>query len=133
MGTPIHGSGARIYLSPGSGEAVPLGEQLEYSIELDADIQEVTALGDQWARFVKGINRWTGSASGNFDLTSKTLWSAGTSTAAQKLYIYPGTGDTLYYYGTAFIKLSKAVAGAVSGKATSGFSFTGHGELGVKP
>jgi hypothetical protein len=120
-----------VYLSPGTGAAIPLGEQCDYSIELDADIQDVTSLGSTWGASVKGINKWSGSASGNFDLASKTLWSAGISTAAQTLYVYPGTGDTLYYYGMAFIKLGKALAGGVTAKASSGFSFTGTGALSI--
>lgn len=126
----IHGSGAVIYLSPGTGEAVQLAEQANYSIELDSDIQDVTALGSSWGASVKGINKWSGSADGNFDTSSKTLWTAGLSTASQKLYLYPNAAvPTLYYYGMCFIKLGKAIAGGLSAKASSGFSFTGTGAL----
>lgn len=134
MSTPIHGAGAVIYLSPGSGAATPLAEQCNYSIELDADIQDVSALGSTWGSFVKGMNKWSGSADGNFDTASKTLWSAGISVNAQNLYIYPiATSPTLYYYGMCFVKLGKVLAGGVAAKASSGFSFSGQGALSCNP
>jgi len=130
--TAIHGSGAIIYMSPGTGVAVQINEQAEYSIELDADIQDASALGSTWGNSVKGMNKWMGSASGNFDTASILLWSAATATTAQKVYIYPDRTDaTKYYYGTAFIKLTKALAGGVAAKATSGFSMTGSGQLAI--
>jgi hypothetical protein len=130
MGTPIHGAGAILYLSPGTGEAIAVGEQVNYSIELDADIQDVSALGSTWGSAVKGLNKWSGSADGNFDVASKTLWSAGTSVSSQKFYLYPvATTTTLYYYGMVFVKLGKAIAGGVSAKGSTGFSFTGQGAL----
>lgn len=126
----IHGAGAVVYLSPGTGEAVQVAEQVDYSIELDADIQDTTALGSAWGSAVKGTNKWTGSLSGNFDTGSKTLWSAGTSTASQKFYLYPvAATTTLYYYGMVFVKLGKAIAGGVTAKATSGCSLVGAGQL----
>jgi hypothetical protein len=134
MSTPIHGAGAVIYLSAGSGVAVPLAEQCNYSIELDADIQDVSALGSTWGSAVKGLNKWSGSADGNFDMASKALWLAGISVNAQNMYLYPlATSPTLYYYGMCFIKLGKAIAGGVSAKSSSGFSFTGQGALSVNP
>src|SRR5687768_9208129 len=130
MGTPIHGSGATLYLSPGTGAAIPISEQTDYSIELDHDLQDVSSLGQTWGRSVRGLNKWSGSFSGNFDIASKSLWLAGVSTAAQKLYLYPQASvPTAYYYGMAFIKLNRAVAGGVAAKATSGFSAAGDGEL----
>ena len=126
----IHGSGAVIYLSPGTGAAVQVSEQTDYSIEMDADIQDTTSLGTSWGFGVRGQNKWSGSASGNFDTTSNTLWSAGTSTAAQRIYLYPDRAvPTAYYYGMAYVKLGTVVAGGVSAKATSGITFTGNGEL----
>ena len=130
----IHGAGAVIYLSPGSGVAVTLAEQVNYSIELDADVQDASALGSTWGSSVKGMNKWSGSADGNFDTGSKTLWSAGTSVNAQNMYLYPiATSPTQYYYGMCFIKLGKAIAGGVAAKSTSGFSFTGQGALSINP
>lgn len=126
----IHGSGAVMYLSPGTGAAIPVSEQTDYSIELDADIQDTTALGTNWGSGVRGQNKWSGSASGNFDTASTTLWSAGTSTAAQRIYLYPDrTVAASYYYGMCYVKLGTAIAGGVSAKATSGITFTGNGEL----
>lgn len=132
MGTPIHGAGAIIYLSPGSGVAIPVAEQTDYSIELDADIQDVSALGSSWGSAVKGLNKWSGSLNGNFDRASKTLWLAGTSPNAQRMYVYPLASDpTQYYYGMVFVKLGRAIAGGVTAKASTGVTFNGQGELGL--
>jgi hypothetical protein len=127
----IHGAGAIIYLSPGTGVAVPVAEQTDYSIELDADIQDTTSLGSSWGSGVRGQNKWTGTLSGNFDTTSDTLWRAGTSETPQRLYVYPQrTVPGSYYYGLCYVKLDNALSGSVSSKATAGVSFTGNGELG---
>jgi len=132
MGTPIHGAGAILYLAPGTGAAIPVGEQTDYSIELDADIQDVSALGSFWGSSVKGLNKWSGSFNGNFDRASKTLWMAGTSAEAQRFYLYPlRTEPTQYYYGMIFVKLGRAIAGGVTAKASTGVTFTGQGELGL--
>jgi hypothetical protein len=134
MGTPIHGGNAILYLSAGSGEAVPVGELTDYSIELDRDIQDATALGTSWGSSVGGPMSWSGSLSGNFDLASKVLWLAGTSINAQKFYIYPlRTASTDYYYGMAFVKLGKVIAGGSKAKATVSATLHGVGELGLKP
>jgi hypothetical protein len=133
MADPFHGSLAILYLSPGAGDAVPLFNLTEYSIELDADVQDASALGTLWGSSVKGINRWSGSAAGNFDTGSRTVWLAATSPLAQKLYVYPLASDpTRYYYGMAFIRLNRVLAGGVTAKASVGFSFTGQGPLGEK-
>lgn len=131
----IHGAGAVIYLSSSTaGAATLLAEQTDYSIELDADLQDASALGSSWGTSVKGLNKWSGSASGNFDTASKLLWDAGISVTAVKFYLYPNSAaPTLYYYGMVFVKLGKVIAGGVNAKATSGFSFTGDGALTIKP
>jgi hypothetical protein len=134
MAIPIHGAGAQLWLSSGSGEAVFVGELQEYSIELDADIQDVSALGSTWGSSVKGMNKWSGSASGNFDTASKVLWSASISVNAQKFYLYPiFTSPTIYYHGTCFVKLDRALAGGISAKSSVGFSWSGQGALSVNP
>lgn len=130
----IHGSGAVLYLSPGTGVAIPVAEQTDYSIELDADLQDTTALGSAWGSGVRGQNKWSGSASGNFDTTSKTLWLAGTSVLPQRLYVYPDrTVPTLFYSGLCYVKLGTAIAGGVSSKATSSITFQGNNELFIAP
>lgn len=132
MGTPLHGSVAVVYLSPGTGAAILVGELTDYSIELDADIQDVSALGSSWGSSVRGMNKWSGSLGGNFDTASRTLWLAGTSVAAQRLYIYADRTDaTKYYYGMAFVKLGRAIAGGTTAKISVSATFTGQGELGL--
>lgn len=129
----IHGSNALIYLAASSsGAAVPLLEQSDYSIELDHELASVLSLGQTWDESVMGALKWKGSASGNFDPTSATLWNAATARAKVRMYVYPDvTSATRYYYGMVFVKLDRALAGGVSAKASSGFSFTGSGALSI--
>ena len=134
MGTPIHGKDAAIYLQAGGAEAVPIGEQAEYSIELDFDLAETTELGDSWPTFVKGISKWMGSFSGNFDSASSDLWNAATATSARKYYAYPDRGTTTrYYYGTCWVKLPTVLSGGLTDKAKSAVGITGEGALTPKP
>lgn len=126
----IHGAGAIVYLSPGSGVAIPLLEQTDYAIELDADIQDTTSLGSSWGSGVRGQNRWSGSLEGNYDTTSNNLWLAGTNVTPQRLYLYPDrTVPTCFYYGLCYVTLGSAISGGVSSKASTSATITGNGEL----
>ena len=129
----IHGINAIIYLgASGAGAAAPLMEQSDYSIELDQDLASVLSLGNTWDEQVAGALKWKGSASGSFDPTSATLFNATTARAKVRMYVYPDvSAPTRYYYGMVFVKLDKALAGGVSSKASSGFSFTGSGALSI--
>lgn len=128
----IHGKNAKVLLSPGSGAAVEVSEQVEYSIEMDGDFQDVTALQASWDSNVKGTMKWSGTLSGNFDTASQTLWSAATSTQTCNFYLYPQVSvATRYYYGTCWVKLNRAIAGGSKAKASSGVQLIGDGQLAV--
>ncbi len=131
----IHGKGAIIYLSPGSGAAIPLAEQVDWSIDFDEALVDVTPLNNTWKSFVKGLMGWSGSFSGNFDPTSATLWTASTAATKSNLYLYPfGTSDTAKFYsGTAWIQLGKVAAGSTTSAAKSSFKATGDGALVPNP
>ena len=131
---PIHGFGGVLYLSPGTGAAIRVAELLEYSIEHDADFQDITACEATWDTNVKGSNKWTASCRANFNEASKTLWSAAIAAVTQRFYLYHTVGSpTAYYYGMCWVKLGTALAGGARVKSTSGISITGDSTLSVNP
>lgn len=127
----IHGKGAIIYASPGSGAAIPIAEQVDWSIDFDEALVDVTPLNNTWKSFVKGLMGWSGSFSGNFDSTSKTLWTAATGTTKSNLYLYPfGAADMAKFYsGVGWIQLGKVAAGSTTSAAKSSFKITGDDAL----
>lgn len=129
----IHGKGAIVYLSPGTGAAVPVSEQVDWSIDFDQPLVDVTPLNSSWKNFVKGLMGWTAAFSGNFDYTSNLLWSASIAATKSNIYLYPlGASDmTKYYWGTAWIILGKIASGSTTSKAASSFKATGDGTLNV--
>jgi len=129
----IHGKGAIVYLSPGSGAAVPVSEQVDWAIDYDQPLVDVTPLNNTWKSFVKGLSGWTGVFSGNYDSTSSLLWTASTASTKSNFYLYPlGSSDmSKYYWGTAWIILGKIAAGSTTSKAGSSFKATGDGALSV--
>ena len=128
MGTPVHGINGVLYLSPGTGAAIEIGELKDYSIETDTDLQDVTALGDAWDRMVRGAMRWTLNASGNFDKASKSLWLAAVATTVQSFYLYPDRSvTTSYYYGQGWVKAPRVVAGGVRAASSVSLQIAGNG------
>ena len=126
----IHGKNAVIYLGAGGGVAINIGEQVDWSIDADTAMVDVSSLNQTWKNFVKGMLGFSGSFNGNFDLGSNQLWLAHVSDVAEKFYLYPTSASaTQYYYGTAWIQLTKIAAGSTTSKAASGFKMTGDGTL----
>jgi hypothetical protein len=128
--TAIHGKNAAVYLSPGTGAAVPVSEQQSYSIEGDFDTADTTELGDVWGGAVKGVHKWSGKLDGNFNTAGVTLWSAFLSDLPNNFYLYPERSNTSrYYYGTCWVKLDTVLAGGVTDKSKTTVSLTGDGTL----
>jgi hypothetical protein len=130
----IHGKGAIVYASPGTGAAQPLAEQVDWALDYEQPLVEVTPLNNTWKNFVKGLAGWTMACSGNFDPVGNILWSASIATGKSNIYLYPlGAADmTRYYYGTGWIVLGKIAAGSTSAKASSSFKATGDDALSVR-
>ncbi len=130
----LHGKNAVIYLSPGSGAAIEVSEQNDYSIESDFDDDETTELGDTWKTFVKGTSGWSGAINGNFDTASKTLWNAMTAATPQNFYLYPDRATTTrYYYGTCWVRLPTVLTGGVAAKGKTAVALKGDGALTPMP
>lgn len=128
--TAIHGKSAVVYLGSATGQAaVSLGEQIDYSIDFTMALVDKTSLGATWKSFVKGLQEWTGTLSGNFDIVNNALFAASTDTGVENFYLYPqGTSGT-YYYGTCWVQLGKILEGGVAKKSSNTVKLTGDGAL----
>jgi len=126
----IHGKAAVVYLGSATGQAaVSLGEQVDWSIDFNMALVDTTKLTANWKTFVKGLQEWTGTLSGNFDTANTALFASSTDTGTERLYLYPqGTSGT-YYYGTCWVQLGKIAEGGVAKKVANTVKLTGDGVL----
>ena len=128
----LHGKGSVLYMSDGTAAAVKISEAAEWSIDVDFDESPDPALGDAWETRLKGLLRFAGAFSGNFDDAQDTLWDAAVATTSAKFYLYPDSATTTrYYYGNIWPKVS--VDGSVTGKENFAVSFAGDGQLAKNP
>lgn len=131
----LHGKFGVVYLSPSAGTAaVLLSEQMDWSLDFNQPLVDVTALNSDWSSFVKGTIGWTGTFAGNYDPTSNVLWNASMSTTRSNFYLYPNRNDmTKYYYGVGWVALGKVVGGSTTSKASNAWKITGDGDITAKP
>jgi hypothetical protein len=130
----IHGKTAVLYLGAGGGVAIPIAEQIDWSIDMDVAMVDTTPLNNTWKQFVKGMLGYTGTFAGNFDPNSNQLWLASISNVAEKWYLYPQSAvPSLFYSGTAWVQLGKVAAGSTTTKASSSIKFTGQNALATTP
>ncbi|MDD5366933.1 MAG: hypothetical protein PHR30_16470 [Gallionellaceae bacterium] len=128
----ICGKRAVLYLAAATSEAaINIGEQTEYSIELEQGLEEVSALGSTWGvHVVSGARKWTAGFRGNFDTASNQLWNAAICDQPLRFYLYPSSlSVTLYYYGTGWVKLGTVIAGGMTSAPKNAVTITGEGEL----
>ena len=132
LGATLHGRGSVVYMSDGTNAAEKITEAAEWSIDVDFDEEPDPAVGDTWETRLKGLFRWSGALSGNFDDAQDTLWKAATATTTAKFYLYPDSAQTgRYYYGNIWPKLS--VDGSVTSKENFSVTFEGSGQLAKNP
>lgn len=126
----IHGKNAVLYLGAGGGAAINIAEQVDWSIDADTAMVDCSSLNQTWKNFVKGMLGYSGTFSGNFNLGSQQLWTAHLSDVPEKFYLYITSASTSqYYYGTAWVQLTKIAAGSTTAKASGAFKITGDGAL----
>lgn len=123
----LSGTAGSVVLMPGT---VVIGEIAEWSLDLSHSPVDVTAFGDDWARYVPSIRNATGSLSGNFDSADSgqsSLLQAmlGGSAVAFRLFVSP----TKYFnIGTAYLT---GVGPSISqtGKGDVSYSFQNSAEV----
>ena len=107
-----------------------LAEISEWSLDIEADVLEVTKFGDQWRVKIVGLKDWSGSFAGRWDMTDTNGQLAfqnailGGTTKTLRLYV----NDSQYYSGTAIIE-GLSVESAVDSTVDTDWSFQGTGAL----
>lgn len=107
-----------------------LAEISEWSLDVEADVMEVTKFGDQWRVKIVGLKDWSGSFAGRWDMTDTNGQLAfqnailGGTTKTLRLYV----NATQYYSGTAIIE-GLSVESAVDSTVDTDWSFQGSGAL----
>ncbi len=122
----------RLYFGIASGgTAEPAIYIREWNIDFATDKIEVTAQGDSTKVYVAGLPDASGSYSGFFDDATAQAYTAAVDGVARKVYAYPTSSTSTYWFGTALLDFSvhEAVDGAVevsgSFSAASAFSKVG--------
>lgn len=103
----------------------------EWGLDIGAESLETTNFSSNgWKEFIAGLKEWSGSFSGNWDMSDlngqKALQDALLGGTPVALYLY--VNDTNYYSGTALIE-GEAPKAAVGGKVEVEFNFKGTGSL----
>lgn len=127
----LHGKGGMVYLQGSGAAATKLGEVREWSIDIDKELAEDTAMGDTWRSQLAGIVSWSGSIDGNLDTAETSPFDAAIASSVKAWYLYPNAAaPTLYYYGSIWPTLS--VSGGLGGIVSFSLSFEGDGALSIK-
>lgn len=102
-----------------------------WSLELGADTLDVTALGDDWKKFIAGLKEWSASAEGFYSVHTdatgqKALQDAYLNSTEVSLKLY--VNATNYYAGDAYIS-GLSVEDPVDDTVSISFEFQGTGPL----
>lgn len=112
-----------------TGGTTMVGEMKEWSLDMQMDMPDATAFGDNWREFTSGIKTWTGTFAGNFDSADSvqtSLRSAFLAGSVCGLRFYVSTAN--YFSGSAYIN-GQTPATAFDGLATIEYSIQGTGAL----
>lgn len=102
-----------------------------WKLNISAEMLESTDFdSDGWKEFIAGLKEWSGSFSGNWDMTDTAgqLAMQGGLIAGTLITLRLDVDGTHYYSGSAFIK-SGGIETPVGGKVTVSFDFQGTGAL----
>jgi predicted secreted protein len=102
-----------------------------WSLELGTDTLDVTALGDDWKKFIAGLKEWSASAEGFYSVHTDTtgqraLQEAYLNGAEVSLRLYVNAAN--YYSGSAHIS-GLSVEDPVDDTVSISFEFQGTGAL----
>ena len=107
-----------------------------WSLNMTADVVEITAFGDTSKNRVQTFKDWTASMAGSLDRSDAQQaalldqFEDGTLSEVQ-VRLYTDAGSS-YWYGSAVLN-SSAVGSSVSDKVTVSFDFQGSGALNFSP
>ncbi len=102
-----------------------------WSLELGTDTLDVTALGDNWKKFIAGLKEWSASAEGFYSVHTdtngqKALQDAYLNSTEVSLRLYVNAVN--YYSGSAYIS-GLTVEDPVDDTVSVSFEFQGTGAL----
>jgi hypothetical protein len=97
-----------VYLATdGSGAASAVAKLSAWSLDRATDKIDVSSFLDANKTYVQGLPDLKGSFSGFWDDTESKVFTAASSTAAVRMYLYPSSdAPTKYAYGTAWLDVS---------------------------
>ena len=115
-------------LELGSSNVVDISS---WSLELGTDTLEVTALGDDWKKFIAGLKEWSASAEGFFSVHTDTAGQKALQDAflnGTEVALKLKVNATNYYSGNAYIS-GLSVEDPVDDTVSISFEFQGTGAL----
>ena len=116
-----HGRFGRVYMNLTSGgTAEPVAFIRSWSLSAASDKVDVTALLDTNKIYVAGLPDASGEFAFWFDDATVQSYTAATDGIARKMYLYPGSSNVIYWWGTILpdFSVSAAVDGAIEGTAS---------------
>jgi predicted secreted protein len=120
--TPKHGKNSLVYIN-----ASEISGANAWSLEIEHDIAELSAFGDDWRRILAGLRSWGGSIDAWHDQASKVLHTAVTADTVLPILIYPDDTDITTYISGNALFASNEREGSMDGAITSATEFTGDG------
>ena len=106
-------------------DTTTIGEMSDWSLDVNADIVDTSAFGDEWKKKVATQKDWTGSCNGRLypDDSGQATLTIGAE-VTMRFYV-----DGSHYYSGAAIVESISRSAAVAGTIDVTFNFTGNGVL----
>ena len=125
------GRKGRVYISTsGSGNASPVAQLTDWSLNMSTDTFETTAFGATNKTYVQGLPDVSGDFKGFWNDADTTISTASNSADGCKIYLYPSTDASTgaagkYAYGPAWLNAS--YASSVGGVVSMSGSFKANG------
>jgi hypothetical protein len=111
----LPGRNGRLYLDlTGAGSATPVAFISQWTLNLQTNKIDVTAMGDAGQVQLSGLPQQDGSFNGFYDDATVQMYTAASDGLSRKFYLYPNTLTNLqYFFGTAIFDMT--ITGSVAG------------------
>jgi len=124
---PIHGKVTRV-----AKNAVPIADEIEFSLEFTTDLAETSAKGDDWKKWLAGQSEWGGAMSYNLNpqnteqkaLIDAVVTATPGTVLTDVVFQLEDAGD---YFSGDIIVTSFSVPAPVGDKVQGSFNFKGNG------
>ncbi len=127
MPYPIHGKVTRI-----AKNNVAVGNEIEFSLDANLDLDETSAKGDHWKTWLAGQSEWGGTMNYNLDpsnteqkaLIDNIITATPGTVLDDVVFRLEDDGD---FFSGDIIITSLSIPAGVGGKVTGSFNFKGNG------